>query len=147
MKKYFFIVVIFCMFVFIFTGCSQNKQDNYSHKITIGKKSLQIEIADTPAKLSRGLSGRESLCPDCGMLFVFDKPLVPSFWMKDMKFPLDIIWIKDDQVIGIISDLPPLKSNAKPIYYHSPQPINYVIEVNSGWAQSRKIKIGDRVKF
>ena len=124
-----------------------NQQDNFLKEISINGKDLQVEIADTPAKHSHGLSDRESLCQGCGMLFVFDELVSPSFWMKDMNFSLDIIWVRDGRVIGVSSGLPPLKPNEKPVYYHPPEQVNYVIEVNAGWADENKIKAGDVVKL
>jgi len=74
-----------------------------SNKICIeGKTCFYAEIADTLGERERGLSGKQSLGDDKGMLFIFEEETLPGFWMKDMKFPIDILWIDENKkIVGI----------------------------------------------
>jgi len=119
-------------------------------EVKINNQVITAEIADTTYLRDRGLSYRDSLMENRGMLFVFRPANLPRFWMKDMRFPLDIIWIDDDRVVDIDENLPnpsaetPL--NQLPTY--SPKSIvNYVLEVNAGYVAQNAIKIGDRVEI
>lgn len=115
-------------------------------EIKIGGKIIRVEIADSAEKQIRGLSGRRSLPDDQGMLFVFPALSHYSFWMKDMNFSLDFIWIKEDEVVEITK-------NVKPEDYQPPSalsPINTidkVLEINAGMAEKLGIKEGDKVDF
>lgn len=114
----------------------------------IGDISLNVEIADTSSKRSKGLANRERLASNSGMLFIFDKESKYSFWMKGLKFPLDLIWIKNRQVVDLIKNvLPPevgQKDETLPIYVPN-QPVDMVLEVNGGFIDSNNIKIGDTI--
>lgn len=90
---------------------------------------------------------RESLCPDCGMLFVFPRQERYAFWMKNMRFPLDFIWIGEDKkVSAIITDVPPCSGDYCPTVA-SGEKVKYVLEVNAGFAAKHNIKVSDKVKF
>ena len=104
---------------------------------------LEVEIADTPDLQIQGLSGRQSLDEDKGMLFVYEKPAVLGFWMKDMRFPIDIIWLGDDmRVLGIEARVSP---DTYPTVFYSPEPVRYVLEVNAGWAERNGITPGNEI--
>lgn len=75
--------------------------------LTIGDNTWNVEIASTTTEKALGLSGRDGLGENDGMLFLFDRPGVQNFWMKDMKFPLDMIWISGGQVVGFVQDAVP----------------------------------------
>jgi len=117
--------------------------------LRIGSVRIKVEIAKTPEERVMGLSDRESLAKDNGMLFTFsEKNIKPLFWMKDMRFGLDFIWINDRKVIQIDKGInPPAQGtpdNALQIF--SPNdPANYVLEVNSGFSDSMGVKVGDYV--
>jgi hypothetical protein len=73
------------------------------HSLTefrLGGQTLTVEVVNTPESITQGLAGRESWEAD-GMLFVFDQPAQPVFWMKGMVVPIDIIWLTDGQIVGI----------------------------------------------
>lgn len=119
---------------------------------------IQVEIADSDAQRSRGLSFRESLPEDRGMLFIFDYEARHSFWMRNMRFPLDIIWIdRDKKVADIKNGVQPCEEVGEPFrdgYIEKSCPsflprdqALYVLEVNSGFARKNNIKIGDKVSF
>lgn len=118
--------------------------------IKIGEVSINAEVADNSEKRSKGLSNRDNLDPDSGMLFVFDKVGNNRFWMKGMKFPIDFIWIKDDVVIDLLPNVPvPIEGTRDDLLplYASQFPINKVLEVNAGFVASHNIKIGDKVEI
>lgn len=118
-------------------------------EITIGNKTFQVELASTIIERTRGLSGREDLGDREGMLFMFDSPGNYSFWMKDMKFPIDIIWIRDDRVVGFEENaLPePEKSDFGLTQYSPSEPVDMVLEVNAGIVAEHGIQVGDVVKI
>lgn len=106
---------------------------------------IQSEVAKSDKDKIKGLSGRESLPENKGMLFVFSQPGVYTITMKGMKFPLDIIWIKDNTVVNLTSGATVPTADNIPEY----QPItevNYILEVNKGFIGSNNIRIGDEVK-
>jgi uncharacterized membrane protein (UPF0127 family) len=117
--------------------------------LTVGNKKVNIEVADTNDSRIKGLSGRESLGKDSGMLFVFDTKQVNfSFWMKDMLIPLDIVWVSNNKVIKIDKNVPfyPLGTPDNQLKTYNPgQPFDYVLEVNSGFTTTNNIKVGDPV--
>jgi uncharacterized membrane protein (UPF0127 family) len=94
---------------------------------------INVEVVRSKEELARGLSGRESLAPDHGMLFVFDQPGLYRFWMKAMRFPLDIIWLDQHRhVINVSRNQSPCTTSACPKV--SPAgPAQYVLEVPAGF--------------
>ena len=76
--------------------------------LSLGSFSIPVTLADSPEEREQGLSGTLSLPKESGLLFLFDKPDFYGFWMKDMAYPLDIVWIdKDFKIIGISKDIAP----------------------------------------
>ncbi|KKP68261.1 MAG: hypothetical protein UR66_C0002G0085 [Candidatus Moranbacteria bacterium GW2011_GWE1_35_17] len=118
---------------------SKSERDNI---ISVGKCDFAIETVSDEEQRKKGLSGRESLGPNCGMLFLFEREGSYSFWMKDMRFPIDIVWIKNDEIVDINQNI---DYNSKSIY-SSREKINKVLELNSGDVSSCEIKIGDKLK-
>jgi len=115
------------------------------HQLTIGKNTINVEYAVTAAELARGLSGRTALAEDTGMLFLFDEPSRHIFWMKDMKFPLDFIWIRNHQAVQVNENVPPPGQDIPRVV---PQcDVDAVLEVNAGWVTDHHVKIGDEVKY
>lgn len=113
-----------------------------------GRAVFQIEIVDNVLSQARGLSGRVSLDEDAGMLFVFSRPANRYFWMKDMQFPLDVLWIREGKVIGIERDVPhPGLNNGQTTRFQSPEPADTVLEINAGQAAKKGIKVGDKVSW
>ena len=97
----------------------------------MGGQTFRVEVAATDATREQGLSGRTTLPADSGMWFALPAPGLHGFWMKDMNFPIDLVWISPDhEVLGSIR-LPPCGSYACPVYY-PPSPATYVLEVNAG---------------
>ena len=102
----------------------------------INNAVVALEVADTPAKRTQGLSGRVSLPQNSGMLFIFDAPHTPSFWMYKMNFALDFVWIRDSIIVDITENVPPPQpatpDSQLPLY--SPNtPADMMLELNAGW--------------
>lgn len=114
------------------------------------KAKLNIEIADTKEKRAKGLSGRDSLASDSGMLFIHEASDRHKYWMKGMRIPLDFIWINEDRVVDILKNIkPPQEGQAdETIPLVAPiVPINRVLEVNAGFTDSNNVRIGDKIEF
>lgn len=116
--------------------------------ITVGEKQITVEIAKTNDQIRQGLSGRKEIGAD-GMLFMLPTKNIPSFWMKDMLFPLDFIWIDGQVVVDIHENVPIPDPGVKLMdlpTYAPKVPVTKVLEVPSGFISKYDIKIGDSVK-
>lgn len=107
-------------------------------KINIGGKKYLVEVAYTDLEREKGLSNRDSLDENSGMLFVWDEPEEVSIWMKDTKIPLDIIFIDNELVVTAVYQGIP---DTEDILEESET--SFVLEVN----QNSGIKIGDELEF
>lgn len=106
---------------------------------------IKVTVADTPELRSRGLSGREQLRNGEGMFFIFPEDGIYSFWMKDMKFPIDIIWIsKEGEVVEADLNVDP---RSYPKTFSSEVPIRFVLEVPAGFTAAHRISTSSRVSF
>ena len=116
---------------------------------TTGSKTYHLIVARTDAEKQLGLSGRTSLDKDTGMLFPFDRKDYYPFWMIQMRFPIDIIYIDDNKVVDIIPNAPiPQTNNPADLPIYKPKaPANYVLEINANQAKDNNIKGGDSVSF
>lgn len=105
------------------------------------------EVAVTPEQQALGLGGRDySMRETDGMLFLFDPPTIPKFWMKGMKFDLDMIWLNGTTIVGIEKNVP--KESFFTLKTFSPnQPVTAVLEVNAGVSDRHGIKVGDVVEI
>lgn len=135
-----FATIIFIVGIFVIYG---------SHKpqyiVTLANKEFKVEIAQSPEELGKGLSGRDGLDDSTGLLFVFDKPDNYGFWMKEMNFPIDIIWISsENKIVHIEKALSP--ETFPKIYYPNSLSL-YVLEINAGKSDLLNLKTGDIVKF
>ncbi len=148
-KIIYYIIIIFIAIFLIYTG-TESILPTYSKmsgpQVVIGSKPIRVMVADSLEKQLQGLSDRSGLCPDCGMLFVFPQAQTRNFWMKDMRFPLDIIWISGSTIVKIDKRLPP-EGDAPVNIYGSDAPVNYVLEVNGGYCDAFNIKVGDEIKI
>ena len=150
-KKYgSFVVVILFLGVIVFFLTNQNiflqkTTGNDIKFVQIAGQIIKVDLALTPLEQERGLSGRESLKNDEGMLFIFPKPSINYFWMKDMNFPIDIIWIDFNfRVIYIQKDALP---SSYPNSFGPGVDNSYVLEVSDGFSEKNNLKIGDSVEF
>ncbi|MEK7162568.1 MAG: DUF192 domain-containing protein [Patescibacteria group bacterium] len=141
------VILIFALSLFLLVaGFLYNYPKGSETKfIKINEAEFLVQIADEAHEHKRGLSGRDSLGENEGMLFVFEKPDFYSFWMKDVKFPIDIVWIDGNlKVIGVEPELSP---QSFPKTFAPPQPVRYVLEIKSGAAGEKNIKIGDMINL
>lgn len=111
-------------------------------RLRVGQAEVKIEIADTVEKRSTGLSGRDSLGEDEGMMFVFDQPGQYGFWMKGMRFALDFVWIRQGRVVEVSESV---SAEDQTQVYQPKEPIDTMLEVNAGWAARHGVKAGDDV--
>lgn len=112
------------------------------------KVKMNVEIANTKEKRSKGLGGRESLASDSGMLFIFEKSDKYQFWMKGLRFPLDFIWISGDRVVDILKNIaPPEKDQPDESLprYAPVVTVDKVLEVNAGFVDTYNIRVGDKI--
>lgn len=119
----------------------------HSHQkiIHIGNTTFSTTIADTAITREQGLSGRKSLSSDDAMLFTFDTAAVQCFWMKNMRFPLDILWFNSQkQLIYTRQNLSP-KTYPKTFCPHSPT--RYVVETKAGTVRRDHIQLGADLLF
>ena len=115
--------------------------------VEINGVEIPVEVVKTQAEVEKGLSGRASLDSKSGMLFIFSKPDYYRFWMPDMNFPIDIIWIREDRIVGISPDVSNEFDPANPKFYTPPRPADRVLEVNAGFAQKKNIRVGNPFTF
>ncbi len=118
-------------------------------EITVGGVPLTVELAVEAADKSRGLGDRDGLEPGTGMLFVFDSASPRSFWMKGMRFCLDIIWIENGAIQGAAESVcpdPAGTEDADRPSYVSPVPVSYVLEVPAGWLDANGFGEGTPVE-
>lgn len=118
----------------------------FTGQVTVGSVTIPVEIAATARQRQRGLSGRSRIPGNSGMLFVFPSPSTYSFWMKDMLFALDFIWIKDGVVVEITRAVPPpAATSGRPAVVSPSLPVDRVLEVPAGFIDKYGIKEGDLV--
>jgi uncharacterized protein len=102
-------------------------------------------VADTNEKREQGLSGKGFLPSNTSMLFKFDTPDTHGIWMKDMHFPIDIIWLdKNKTIVNLISDADP---STYPHVFYPPKESLYVLEVRAGLIKDKGLKLGDEILF
>ncbi|OGI95749.1 hypothetical protein A2917_00320 [Candidatus Nomurabacteria bacterium RIFCSPLOWO2_01_FULL_42_17] len=146
-KKGSFVLVttLFLLGFFLINHFPYGGNSSAIKSVEIAGQSIKVELAITNAERELGLSGRSGLKEDEGMLFVFPQPGNYPFWMKDMNFPIDIIWISEEGKIVY------LKKDARPQSYPGifgpDEQVKYVLEVVSGFSDKFNLKVGDRVQF
>jgi len=119
---------------------------NDTNAVEIRGEKMAIEKVTKPSGHYKGLSNRDYLCWDCGMLFVFPRREVREFVMRDMNFALDIIFITDNKIIRIAEKLRPEGEDPLAVY-SSMEPVDLVLEVNGGYCEDKGIEVGDVIKL
>jgi len=147
----FIFIILVIVGVFYFWRIVFSKMPNpplTTDQIRVGSAVFTVELATTTLAEARGLSFRASLAEGTGMLFTFS-PGVQNFWMKDMNFPIDIIWIASGKVAGFVQDAMPQPGVAlwNLTVYTSPDGVDRVLEVNAGTVAKDSIAIGNSVVF
>lgn len=111
----------------------------------VDKCVLSYDVAQTPEELAKGLSGRNSLPDNHGLVFVFGYPSVQCFWMKEMRFPIDIIWLNaNKEIVHIEQNASP---NTYPNAFCPNVDAQYVLEVNAGMAAKLNMNMNQKLVF
>ena len=142
MKNKIFVVIVLLAAATAAVYCVQPKAPV---QVCVTDTCVNAKVVSTTADLERGLQGRAGLAKDQGMLFVFTKDGRHRFWMKDMKFALDILWL--DRGAGIVAvgeNLPPCTADPCQVYA-PPRNARYVLEVNAGFSRAHGLKPGARL--
>jgi uncharacterized protein len=135
-------VIIFGAFWYVFTHV-YSINGNKIKTTAVGSSVFYAEVVASPEKLQKGLGGRESLCHSCAMLFQFSEAEKKSFWMKDMRFPLDIIWISSGKIVHIEKNVSEKFSGLLSPQVYADQ----VLEINAGLSDKIGLKEGSEVTF
>ena len=113
--------------------------------VRIGNASYNLEVADTNVARTQGLSGRVTMPADHGMLFSYDNQDIRCFWMKDMRFPLDILWVNArNQIVHVQNSAMP---DSYPHVFCANAPAKYVIELRAGQAVEHKMYVGQMIQL
>lgn len=146
-------IVLFLLMLAAALGCSVSQMeapDGAAVRIG-GKATYSVDMAVSDTERQQGLSGREFMAQDAGMLFVFEDEQPRQFWMKDMRFPLDIIWIDGQcRLVGVSANVPTPPPNADDADIPrapSNLPVRYVLELNAGEWERAGLSEGDLVEF
>ncbi|GJD22973.1 Protein of unknown function DUF192 [Rivularia sp. IAM M-261] len=113
---------------------------------TVNNQTIQLEVAREPQELYKGLKFRTALPPNHGMLFVVNKPEIISLWMKDTYVHLDMVFLKDGEIKNIVRKAPPCTTKECPSY-SSNYPVNQIIELPAGSADSLGLNIGKSIQI
>jgi len=155
-------VVLIVLLFFVFVLNKSHSVENRFVEAQIGTHTVVLEVVDTPDSRVKGLSGREKLKEGTGMLFVFDEVGIHSIWMKDMLFSIDIVWARPsrgssllanedsngiDEVIEIVHVEENVSPESFPASFRSNIPAKYVIELESGFLETKNVLDGDIVSL
>jgi len=140
-----------CVFIGASLYASKPASGNFAGpaEAEIGGRVFSVEVADSEKERARGLSGREFLAEGSGMLFIFEKPAIHSFWMKGMELEIDIIWISEGKIIGWVENARPqpgVPENGL-ARYAPPKAVDMVLEVPAGTVAAEKMRVGDGVSL
>ena len=128
---------------------AQPIQDRERLQVMINNHRLTVEAVTSPASITLGLGGRSEIGAD-GMLFMLPQEIETSFWMKGMQFDLDLVWLRDNQVVGVTAQVPALPPETPPEklpLYASPGRVDMVLEIPAGKAQELGIVTGTNLEL
>src|SRR3989344_601909 len=154
MKRVLVTVVLAAFLFFVMIGASLVYRSPVSvapaqvqglRTIDLKGQTIRISIADTETARQQGLSGRAGLAADEGMLFVFPEDGTYAFWMKDMLFSIDIVWMSaDGRVVYMAENVSP---DTYPQVFRPDVPARYVLELPAGYVKEYNVVVGDLVRF
>jgi len=145
-QKSAFFLLFYLIFCLAFPSASDKRRE-YVRVFFPDGCSVVAELAVTEGERQQGLMFRDKINTDQGMLFVFQKNDIFSFWMKNMNFSLDILWLNQEKkIVHIESGVPPCKDPECPSYF-SPIPAQYVLELKAGSVAAHQLKIYDQLEF
>ena len=113
--------------------------------ITVNGNVIRVTTVDTPETRQKGLGGRNGLAPDEGMLFIFPEDGKYGFWMKNMKFPIDILWLSSARRIVYMAQS--VSPDTYPQVFTPAAPARYVLELPAGYVKAYTVEVGDEVRF
>jgi len=140
----------FCLLAFILflSACGQKSLIFEQQTYNLAGVDFILDLAKTPEQFRQGLSNRAKLEPNQGMLFIYPEKQNLTFWMKEMNFDIDLVWLLDGKIMAYIENMPkPDKNTALkdlPLYT-SPMPVNQVLELPSGTIQRLKLAVGQKL--
>lgn len=141
-----FVLAIIGVFV---TTKQENCRDFSQGLVQVGGQEITVAVAKDGLEQARGLAGCTKIPVNAGMYFPYEGKQTPTFWMKGMRIPIDIIWIADNEVVGILEFVPPptTKLDEELPRYRPSRPITAVLEINAGATKKFGITEGDSVRF
>jgi len=137
------IIILIIISIFIYQN---NKNVEETSQVCINEKCFNVELAETDAERANGLSNRNFLDENNGMLFIFQEYGIYNFWMKETLIPLDIIWINENKIVYIERNAQPCLEAFCPIFNPN-QTANYVLEINGNLSGKYNFNIDDNVHF
>ena len=118
------------------------------HWVEVGGQRYEVEIADSDASRAQGLMFRDSMPANHGMLFIHDAEEPQAYWMKNCKFPQDMLFFDNDRkLVSQQRDVPPCSAGDACPVYPSNAPARYVLELNAGQAAKLKLQDGSEIRF
>ena len=146
------VALVYTRVEFTTTPTPPNFVEPHLRAIQVDGQTVNVSIADTDATRQKGLSGRSGLAPNEGMLFIFSQDRKYTFWMKDMKFSIDILWLEADPSnpsgqATIVSMAQSVSPDTYPRDFLPSRPVRYVLELPAGFAEQYNVRIGDTVQL
>ena len=135
---------IFFACVYLFSSLALQR-DSSMRTVRVGGKVVRVTVAQTPEERQKGLGDREGLAPDEGMLFIFPTDGKYGFWMKDMLFSIDIVWLSADGRIVYVA--PHISPETYPRGFVPTSPARYVLELPAGYMALYGVAVGDMVEL
>lgn len=142
-------LLFIALFVLSYAGLKLWQLRLPSAEVELVGQKITVWVAKTPARLYKGLGGKNSLQENQGMLLVFGKTGKHGIVMRDMEFPIDIVWLSNGKVVDIASSvqIEPNVLEEKLTRYYPRKESNAVLELPAGWAERNGVKIGDGLKI
>lgn len=144
LKSFFLLGLFFAIVIGGFIFSQLALKSNKKGTVMLKTETFTVEVADTSLKQMKGLFGRKELGVNEGMIFVFGKERSISMTMRGMLIPIDIIWIKDNKVIGFEREAKPEPRSSSAGIYPSPGAIDTVLEVKAGTVGRLGLQVGDQ---
>jgi uncharacterized membrane protein (UPF0127 family) len=138
--------LLVCMVASALTACGETgegPQNLERRPLIVGNQTVSVQVADEDEERTKGLMYVREMPEKEGMVFVWPEAAVRSFWMRNTFIPLDLFYIRQGEIVKVISWAKPLDETGLP----SDQPVDWVLEMNGGWAERYNVGVGDKVRF
>lgn len=144
---YLFLGLLIIASLISYTLIFKRPQETNTVTLKIKDQNFKIELAQSLAQKSLGLGNRDSLCQNCGMLFIYQAEGPLPFWMKNTRIPLDMVWLnREGTIVDLKTALPqPNTPDHQLTIYQNQTPAQYVLELNAYKAKELDLKIGDQI--